>query len=98
MRTVGFLTLDAKGRTTFPKDVRRELGIGDQTQLRLDKTDDGSYELVPVEPIPHDHLWYHSAEGRARLERAEADFASGHSTRVSGEAATRRHLDDLKTS
>lgn len=96
MRTLGFLTLDAKGRTTFPKDLRRALHIGDHTQLRVDRTDDGAFEIVPVELIAHDHLWYHSPEGGARLEKAESDFASGRSTRVEGEAAAQRHLDELK--
>jgi AbrB family looped-hinge helix DNA binding protein len=94
--TLGFLTIDPKGRATFPQELRRELGLGEHTQLRIDRTADGSYELVPVELIPRDQLWYHSAEGRARIERAEGDFESGRSTRTSGEAATQRHLDSLK--
>jgi AbrB family looped-hinge helix DNA binding protein len=94
--TVGFLTIDQKGRTTFPQELRRELGINEHTQLRIDRTEDGVYELVPAELIPRDQLWYHSTEGRARIERAEDDVRSGRSTRTRGKDETQRHLDALK--
>ena len=94
--TLGFLTIDRKGRTTFPLELRRELGLGEHTQLRIDRTGDGTYELVPAELIPRDQLWYHGAEGRARIERAEDDFRSGRATRTRGQAEAQRHLDSLK--
>ena len=95
--TIGILTIDRKGRTTFPQEMREELGITEQTQLRVDRTDDGAYELVPAVVIPRDQLWYHSPEGRERLRNAESSFGAGRSTRTSGEAETQRYLDSLKT-
>ena len=72
--TIGFLTIDAKGRATFPAEVRRALGLDENTPIRIDRTEAGGYELVPSAIVPIDQLWYHSAEGRARIQRAEADF------------------------
>jgi AbrB family looped-hinge helix DNA binding protein len=95
-RTIGFLTVDHKGRTTLPRELREELGITDQTQIRVDRTDDGVYELVPAVMIPQDQLWYHSPEGRERLRVAEESFREGRSTRTKGEAETQRFLDSLK--
>ena len=94
--TLGFLTLDAKGRATFPKELRDELGLREHTQLRVDLAPDGTYELVPVELVPVDQLWFHGAEGRSRVARAEDDFLAGRSTRTHGEPETLRHLDALK--
>jgi bifunctional DNA-binding transcriptional regulator/antitoxin component of YhaV-PrlF toxin-antitoxin module len=97
-RTIGFLTVDQKGRTTLPRELREELGITDQMQIRVDRTDDGVYELVPAVMIPQDQLWYHSPEGRERLRAAEESFREGRSTRTNGEAETQRFLDSLKKS
>ncbi|MES2178501.1 MAG: AbrB/MazE/SpoVT family DNA-binding domain-containing protein [Gemmatimonadota bacterium] len=96
-RTIGYLTVDPKGRTTIPREMREELGIAADTQLRVERTDDGAFELVPSVVIPRDQLWYHGPEGRARLQRAEASFAEGRSTRTEGEEMTQRHLDSLKS-
>jgi AbrB family looped-hinge helix DNA binding protein len=94
--TIGFLTIDQKGRATFPRELRRELGLTENSQLRIDRTEDGTYELVPAEVVPRDQLWYHAPEGRARIEGAEEDFRSGRSTRTRGLDETQRHLDALK--
>lgn len=95
-RTIGFLTVDRKGRTTLPQELRDELGLGEHTQLRIDRTDDGVFEIIPSVVIPRDQLWYHSPEVRERLRRGEASFRDGRSTRTRGEAETRRLLDSLK--
>jgi AbrB family looped-hinge helix DNA binding protein len=95
-RTIGILTIDRKGRTTLPRELREALGITDQTQIRVDRTDDGLYELVPAVVIPQDQLWYHSPEGRERLRVAEESFRDGRSTRTTREAETQRFLDSLK--
>ncbi len=95
--TIGFLTIDPKGRTTLPQHMREALGITPQTQIRVDRADDGTFELVPTVMIPQDQLWYHSPEGRERLRSAEASFREGRSTRTVGEAETQRHLDGLKS-
>jgi hypothetical protein len=78
--------------------MREALGITPHTKLRLDRAAEGTTELVPTVMIPQDHLWYHSAQGRERLRRAEASLRVGLSTRTVGEVGTQRHLDSLKTS
>ena len=87
-RTIGYLTVDPKGRSTLPREMRKQLGVSEGTQLRIDVTDTGSFEIVPSVSIPVDQWYYHSPEGRARLERAEADFRLGRATRTSGEEET----------
>ncbi|MBA4073270.1 MAG: hypothetical protein C0497_15825 [Gemmatimonas sp.] len=94
--TIGFLTLDTKGRATFPAEVRRALGLDENTPIRIDRTEAGGYELVPSAIVPIEQLWYHSAEGRARIQRAEADFQEGRSTRAKGPDEALRHLETLK--
>ena len=95
-RVIGYLTIDRKGRTTLPQEMRKQLGVSEGTQLRIEKTDDGAFEIVPSVSIPQDQLWYHSAEGRSRLERADEDFRLGRVTRTSGEKEAQEFLDSLK--
>lgn len=95
-RVVGVVTLDKKGRAVFPLALRQELGLGDGTQLFVEQTDAGTYELVPAELVPRDQLYFHSVEMRRRVESAERSFRDGTSTKTSGEKATRKFLDSLK--
>lgn len=94
--TLGILTLDAKGRTTFPLDLRRELGLDESTQLRVVRAADGTVELVPARLVDVDQLWYHGEEGQARIQAAEADFKAARSTVARTEAEVMAHLDALK--
>jgi AbrB family looped-hinge helix DNA binding protein len=94
---IGYLTVDQKGRTTLPQRVREQLGLGAGAQLRIEQTDAGTFEIVPAISIPQDQAWYHSGEGRERLERAERDFHTGRVTRTSGEGEARQFLESLKT-
>jgi len=96
-QVLGVFTVDSKGRAVLPLALRQELGLTEGTQLRVERTDDGAYELVPIELVPRDQLYYHTAEIRERVERAERSFREGTSTRTEGEAATERFLDSLKT-
>lgn len=96
-RVLGFVTVDKRGRAVFPQALRRELGLDEGTQLRVDKTDSGAYELVPAELVPRDQLYFHTPEMRERVERAERSFREGTSTRTEGEAETQRFLDSLKS-
>jgi len=93
-----FIIVDKRGRNTLPKDVRRDLGIGeeDSTLVILEKTDHGTYELVPASLIPRDQLWFHHPEMRGRVEEAEADFREGRSTSTSSVDEAQEHLDSLK--
>lgn len=93
-----FLTIDRRGRSTLPEAVRRDLGIGDEesTLVILEKTDRGTYELVPASLIPRDQLWFHHPEMAERIGRAETDFSEGRSTSVDTPAAAQEFLDVLK--
>ena len=94
---LGYVTVDKKGRAVFPQALRRELGLSEGTQLRIERTDTGAYELVPAELVPRDQLYFHTPEMRERVERAERSFREGTSTRTGDEHATQQFLDSLKT-
>jgi AbrB family looped-hinge helix DNA binding protein len=81
------ISLDKKGRTTLPEDVRAELGLKAGDFLILEKTERGTYELVPASLVPNDQLWFHHPEMQRRIREAEASIASGHATRADGLAA-----------
>jgi AbrB family looped-hinge helix DNA binding protein len=91
-----FLTLDKKGRTTLPEEVRQALGVGAGDFLLLERTARGTYELVPATLVPNEQLWFHAPEMQARIRRAEEEFASGQSTRTDTPAQAQGFLDSLK--
>lgn len=93
-----FLTVDKRGRNTLPEEVRRDLGIGkeDTTLVILEKTDRGTYELVPASLVPKDQLWFHHPEMERRVAQAEADFRQGRSTSVENPEDAKALLDRLK--
>lgn len=95
---MAFLNVDKRGRSTLPEDVRRDLGIeGEEGALvLLEKTERGTYELVPAALVPRDQLWVHHFEMRDRIEKAESDFRSGRSTRTETPDETQEYLDSLK--
>lgn len=95
-RVLGFVTVDKKGRAVFPLALRRELGLSEGAHLRIERTDDGAYELVPAELVPRDQLYFHTPEVRERVGRAEQSFQDGTATRTEGEDATQQFLDSLK--
>jgi bifunctional DNA-binding transcriptional regulator/antitoxin component of YhaV-PrlF toxin-antitoxin module len=95
-----FLTVDKRGRNTLPEAVRRDLGIGeeDTTLVILEKTDRGTYELVPASLVPKDQLWFHHPEMERRVVEAEADFREGRSTSVETPEEAQAFLDRVKGS
>lgn len=94
--TIGCLTIDSKGRTTFPRELRDALGLSENTLLRVERADNGTFELVPVELVPRDQMWFHSPEVQGRIAAGEEDFRAGRFTPTSGSAETQRYLDSLK--
>lgn len=96
-KVLGFLTVDNKGRTTIPREMRQELGLDKGAQLRVDRTKNGVFELVPSALVPLDQLWFHTPEIQARIRKGEDDLASGRSHRTSGPRETKRYLDSLKS-
>src|SRR5437868_3327280 len=91
-----FLTLDKKGRTTLPEEVRQALGVGAGDFLLLERTDRGTFELVPATLVPNDQLWFQHPEMRARVARAEESFDRGLSTRTETPEQAEAFLDSLK--
>ncbi len=95
--TTTFLTLDKKGRTTFPEEVRQALGVAAGDFILLERTERGTFELVPATLVPNDQLWFHHPEMQARIARAEEDFALGRATRTETPEQAQAFLDSLKT-
>ncbi len=96
MRRATYLTLDTKGRTTLPEEVREELGIGPGDFILLDRTERGTYELVPAALVPKDQLWFYHPEVQARIAEAEEDLRAGRYVTLQTPEATRTYLDSLK--
>lgn len=96
-RSISFMTVDAKGRATLPEEVRRELGLEGGDFLLLEKTERGTFELVPATLIPTDQLWFHHPEMQARIAEAEADLREGRVTRTETPEEAQALLDSLKT-
>lgn len=82
MARTAFLTLDQKGRATLPEEVRTALGVEAGDLILLERTERGTFELVPATLVPSDQLWFHHPEVQERVARAEAEFADGRPTRT----------------
>ena len=93
---VSFLSLDKKGRATLPEDVRADLGVSAGDLVLLEKTERGTYELIPAALVPKDQLWFHHPKMKARVAEAESSFARGRGTRTENPEAARVFLDRLK--
>ncbi len=85
MSVANYLTLDKKGRATLPEEVREALGVVPGDFILLDRTERGTYELVPATLVPKEDLWHFHPELRERLREAEENFREGRSYRASGE-------------
>lgn len=95
-RTLGVLTFDKKGRTTFNGRMRRELQIDEGSHVVVERAEDGTVRLVPSALIPKDQLWFYHPEMQARIAEAEADIAAGRYTRTTTVAEAQAFLDSLK--
>jgi AbrB family looped-hinge helix DNA binding protein len=91
-----FVTLDKKGRATLPENVRAALGVEPGDFIILERTERGTYELVPAALVPKDQLWFYHPEIQARIAKAEREFAEGRSTRTETPGEARAFLDNLK--
>lgn len=94
--TTVFLTLDKKGRVTLPDEVRFALDLEAGDLIRLERTERGTYELVPASLVPNDQLWFHHPGMQARIARAEKDFAEGRAARTETPEEAQALLDSLK--
>lgn len=91
--TASYLSVDEKGRATLPEEVRASLGLRPGDFVLLEKTQRGTYELVPAALVPRDQLWFHHPGMQGRIQRAEADLAEGR-TKVTRTAAQAQALLD----
>jgi|SRR5271169_572188 len=91
-----FVTLDKKGRATLPEDVRTALGVEAGDFIILERTEHGTFELVPAALVPKDQLWFYHPEMQARIAQAEREFAEGRSTRTETPKEAQAFLDNLK--
>ena len=94
--TISYLSVDRKGRATLPEEVRRSLGLGAGDFVLLERTDRGTYELVPAALVPRDQLWFHHPEMRQRIQRAEGEIDTGRVTVTKGADEAQALLDSLK--
>lgn len=97
-RSAPFLTLDSKGRTTIPEEVRSALGVEAGDLVLLERTVRGTFELVPASLVPTDQLWFHHPEMQERVRRAEASISSGAAARTDSPEEAQAYLDRLKKS
>jgi AbrB family looped-hinge helix DNA binding protein len=72
-----YLSVDRKGRATLPEEVRASLGLKPGDFVLLERTERGTYELVPAALVPRDQLWFHHPEMQLRVRKAEANIAEG---------------------
>jgi len=96
MASVVYLSVDRKGRATLPEEVRASLGLRSGDFVLLEKTERGTYELVPAALVPRDQLWFHHPEMQSRMRKAEADLAEGRSTVTRTVAEAQALLDVAK--
>jgi AbrB family looped-hinge helix DNA binding protein len=94
--TISYLSVDGKGRATLPEEVRTALGLRAGDFVLLERTDRGTYELVPAALVPRDQLWFHHPEMRKRIEKAEAEIAGGRMSSTTSADEARALLDSLK--
>jgi hypothetical protein len=72
------------------------LGSDDANLVILERTERGTFELVPAALVPKDQLWFHHPDIQARVAEAEADFREGRFTRTDTLDEAQAHLDSLK--
>jgi len=94
--TISYLSLDRKGRATLPEEVRASLGLRAGDFVLLERTERGTYELVPAALVPKDQLWFHHPAMRRRIQKAEDEIAAGRVTLTTGTEAAKALLDSLK--
>jgi AbrB family looped-hinge helix DNA binding protein len=93
---VSYLSVDRKGRATLPEEVRASLGLRPGDFVLLEKTERGTYELVPAALVPRDQLWFHHPDMQRRIRKAEADLAEGRSKVTTTLEAAQALLDASK--
>jgi len=91
-----FVTLDKKGRATLPEDVRAALGVEAGDFIILERTERGTYELVPAALVPKDQLWFYHPEMQERVRKAEEEIAASKVSGTRGATGARIFLEGLR--
>lgn len=94
---VSYLSVDRKGRATLPEEVRASLGLRPGDFVLLERTERGTYELVPATLLPRDQLWFHHPEMQRRIRKAEADVAQGRTQVTHSVEEAQTLLDSFKS-
>jgi AbrB family looped-hinge helix DNA binding protein len=94
--SVSYLSIDQKGRATLPEVVRTSLGLRPGDFVLLERTERGTYELVPAALVPKDQLWFHHPDMQRRIRKAEADIAEGRTDTTRGVKEAQALLDRSK--
>jgi antitoxin MazE len=94
---VSYLSVDRKGRATLPEEVRASLGLRPGDFVLLERTERGTYELVPAALVPRDQLWFHHPEMQRRIRKAEADIAEGRTKVTRSVEDAQKLLNTFKT-
>jgi bifunctional DNA-binding transcriptional regulator/antitoxin component of YhaV-PrlF toxin-antitoxin module len=77
----------------LPEEVRSALDLEPGDFVLLERTERGTYELVPAALVPRDQLWFHHPEMQRRIGKAEADLAASR-TKVTNSAEEAQELLD----
>lgn len=93
---VSYLSVDRKGRATLPEEVRASLGLKPGDFVLLERTERGTYELVPAALVPRDQLWFHSPRMQRRIRKAESDIAEGRTNVTHTAEQAQALLDSFK--
>lgn len=96
MSRTTLLILDPKGRTALPEEVRAALGAEPGDFILLERTERGTFELLPATRVPKDQLWFYHPDMQTRVAQAEKDFTEGRSTRTQTPEEAQALLDGLK--
>ena len=91
-----FVTLDKKGRATLPEDVRTALGVEAGDLIILERTERGTFELVPAALVPKDQLWFYHPKMQERVRKAEASLGAGRVSITRAPEEAMAFLDSLK--
>jgi AbrB family looped-hinge helix DNA binding protein len=94
---VSYLSVDRKGRATLPEEVRASLGLEPGDFVLLERTERGTYELVPAALVPRDQLWFHHPDMQRRIRQAEADLAAGRVKVTHSAEEAQALLDSVKS-
>jgi len=93
---VSYLSVDRKGRATLPEEVRASLGLKPGDFVLLERTERGTYELVPAALVPRDQLWFHHPRMQRRIRKAESDIAKGRTNVTHTAEQAQALLDSFK--